>query len=56
MFGITSAPGVQGPLQSGAYRIVLVISQTVPVPGGVVTFGNDVGEGMAQVAVEHPNW
>ena len=55
MFGMTSPPGVHGPLQSLGYRVVGLISHTVLRPGGVVTFGSEVGEGTAHVAVEHPN-
>ena len=32
--GLTSAPGVQGPVQLAAYRVVGVISQTVAAPFG----------------------
>ena len=46
MLGITSAPGVHGPTQSVAYRVVGLMNQTVPVPAGVVTLGSAVGEGM----------
>jgi hypothetical protein len=55
MLGITRAPGVQGALQFAAYTVSLLSSQTVPLPGGVVTFGSAVGEGMPQVEIEHPN-
>src|SRR5437762_12167622 len=43
MLGITSAPGVHGPVQSAAYRVVGLIDQTVPIPGGVIRFGSAVG-------------
>jgi len=54
MFGMTKAPGVQGPLQSAGYVVVRLINQTVPMPGGVVRLGSAVGEGMPQVEIEHP--
>src|SRR5262252_6580193 len=55
MFGITSAPGVHGPMQSAAYLLAGVISQTGPAPGGVTTFGSAVGDGMLQLAMLQPS-
>src|SRR5437867_12271394 len=46
MFGITRAPGVQGPLQSAAYGVARLINQTVPAPAGALTLGRFVAQGM----------
>jgi len=36
--GLTSAPGVHGPVQLAAYLVVGVICQAVAMPEGVLTF------------------
>src|SRR5439155_10350209 len=52
--GLTSAPGVHGPVQFAAYLVVGVICQAVAMPEGVLTFKAAVPSGLPAIDWSEP--